>query len=116
MVAVKGMMMPKSCMECLLFDDEYGDCNVMGEPKADMTEERAGNCPLVKDVVERSKIEDAIPISEGATNGDVIKAMFPDVECGKDELGNVFIISSVQLGTIAFRESWWNAPYKVVIE
>jgi hypothetical protein len=46
MVAVKGMKMPKNCMECLLFDDEYGDCNIMGEPKANMTEERAGNCPL----------------------------------------------------------------------
>jgi hypothetical protein len=48
MVAVKGMKMPKSCMECLLFDDEYGDCNIMGEPKANMTEERAKNCPLVE--------------------------------------------------------------------
>lgn len=48
MVAVKGMMMPKNCMECLLFDDEYGECNVMGEPKADATEERAKNCPLVE--------------------------------------------------------------------
>jgi hypothetical protein len=48
MVAVKGMKMPKNCMECLLFDDEYGDCNIMGEPKANMTEERAKNCPLVE--------------------------------------------------------------------
>lgn len=55
---------------------------------------------------------DAIPIPEGATNGDMIKTMFPNVECGKDELGNVFIISSAQLGYIAFRESWWNALYK----
>lgn len=47
MIAVKGMKMPKNCMECLLFDDEYGDCNIMGEPKANMTEERARNCPLV---------------------------------------------------------------------
>lgn len=57
-------------------------------------------------------IHNAIIIPRGMTNGDMIKTMFPNVECGKDELGNVFIISSVQLGTIAFRESWWNAPYK----
>ena len=57
-------------------------------------------------------IHNAIIIPRGATNGDMIKAMFPNVECGKDELGNVFIISSAQLGYIAFRESWWNAPYK----
>ena len=56
-------------------------------------------------------IHNAIIIPEGATNGDMIKTMFPNVECGKDELGNVFIISSAQLGYIAFRESWWNTPY-----
>jgi hypothetical protein len=54
----------------------------------------------------------AIPIPKGATNGDMIKAMFPNVECGKDELGNVFIVSDAQLGYIVLRESWWNAPYK----
>ena len=48
MVAVKGMKMPKNCIECLLFDDEYGDCNVYGESKADMTKGRAENCPLVE--------------------------------------------------------------------
>jgi len=57
-----------------------------------------------------------ILIPEGATNGDMIKVIFPNVECGKDELGNVFIISSAQLGYIAFRESWWNAPYKKGME
>lgn len=40
-------------------------------------------------------IHNAIIIPRGATNGDMIKVMFPNVECGKDELGNVFIISSV---------------------
>ena len=57
-------------------------------------------------------IHNAIIIPKGVTNGDVIKTMFPNVECRKDVLGNVFIISSVQLGYIAFRECWWNAPYK----
>ena len=65
------------------------------------------------EVLERQPLVDAIPIPEGATNGDMIKVMFPNVECGKDELGNVFIISSAQLGYIAFRECWWNAPYKI---
>ena len=64
------------------------------------------------DVLDRQPLVSAIPISERMTNGDMIKAMFPNVECGKDELGNVFIISSAQLGYIAFRECWWNAEYK----
>ena len=42
--------------------------------------------------------------------------MFPNAEYGKDELGNMFVISSAQLGYIAFREIWWNAPYKKDVE
>lgn len=60
--------------------------------------------------------ESAIPISDRMTNGDVIKAMFPNVECREDKLGNVFIISDAQLGYIVLRESWWNAPYKKGME
>jgi hypothetical protein len=48
MVAVKGMEMPKNCMDCPLFDGEYGTCNIIGKTKADATEERAENCPLVE--------------------------------------------------------------------
>jgi hypothetical protein len=64
------------------------------------------------EVLDRQPLVSAIPIPRGATNGDMIKAMFPNVECGKDELGNVFIVSDAQLGYIVLRESWWNAPYK----
>ena len=48
MIAIKGMKMPKCCMYCPLFDGEYGTCNIIGETKADATEERAKNCPLVE--------------------------------------------------------------------
>ena len=44
MVALKGIEMPK----CPAFDGEYGTCNIIGETKADATEERAKNCPLVE--------------------------------------------------------------------
>lgn len=64
------------------------------------------------EVLDRQPLISAIPIPEGATNGDMVKAMFPNAEYGKDELGNMFVISSAQLGYIAFRECWWNAPYK----
>lgn len=64
------------------------------------------------EVLDRQPLVSAIPISDKMTNGDVIKTMFPDAEYGEDELGNVFVISSAQLGYIAFREIWWNSPYK----
>jgi len=80
---------------------------------ANQIRRRRSGKTLISEFINQCKIEDAIIIPDGATNGDMIRAMFPNVECGKDELGNVFIISSVQLGTIAFGESWWNTPYKV---
>lgn len=64
------------------------------------------------EVLDRQPLVSAIPISDKMTNGDMIKTMFPNAEYGKDELGNMFVISSAQLGYIAFRECWWNAPYK----
>lgn len=67
------------------------------------------------EVLDRQPLVSAIPISDKMTNGDMIMVMFPNVEYGKDELGNVFVISRAQLGHIghiAFRESWWNALYK----
>ena len=70
------------------------------------------DCSMELEVLDRQPLVSAIPISDKMTNGDVIKTMFPNAEYGKDELGNTFVISSVQLGYIAFRECWWNAPYK----
>ncbi len=63
------------------------------------------------EVLDRQPLVRAVPISDGMTNGDMIKTMFPNVECRKDILGNVFVISSAQLGHIIFRESWWNSQY-----
>lgn len=69
------------------------------------------NVSIELEVLDRQPLVSAIPISDKMTNGDMIKTMFPNAEYGKDELGNMFVISSAQLGYIAFRESWWNAPY-----
>lgn len=66
------------------------------------------------EALEKEPSADVIPVSRGATNGDVLKAIFPNIECREDRLGNVFVISDAQLGYIVFRESWWNAPYKGV--
>lgn len=50
----------------------------------------------------------AIPIPDNATNGDVIKAMFPNVyseECDYD-------IFTTLDGDTRFTYDWWNAPYR----
>ena len=42
---------------------------------------------------------DAIPIPDGATNGDMIKAVFP-------------LEVWLQMKAREFNKSWWNAPYE----
>lgn len=57
----------------------------------------------------------AIPIPEGATNGDMIKAMFPNVII--QENANTLhlkyqTVNSDPLFFVQVSEVWWNAPYK----
>ncbi|MBP5597202.1 MAG: hypothetical protein J6Y02_17600 [Pseudobutyrivibrio sp.] len=63
-----------------------------------------------------SKVDRAILIPEGATNGDVIKAMFPKVTIivneNLGEKGTVFVIFKNHETVILFDLDWWNAPYK----
>ena len=55
---------------------------------------------------------------KGATNGDVIKAMFPNIEADEIKTNTGGYIEVKYLDTTdkrdatAFRKSWWNAPYK----
>ena len=51
----------------------------------------------------------AIPIPEGATNGDMIKAMF---NCMVIAITNGKVY--VEKIYFPFNEEWWNAPYKEV--
>lgn len=48
----------------------------------------------------------AIPIPNNATNGDVIKAMFPNE--GLYEQGK----ACIYYGMMRFDTDWWNAPYE----
>ena len=66
---------------------------------------------------------DAIPIPEGATNGDMIKAIFniPDGEIDEG-LSTTYIYTKTRVlkggsqdhlrERITFNRDWWNAPYK----
>ena len=53
---------------------------------------------------------DAIEIPNGATNGDMIKAMFPNIEI--EGIGGEIKCIAAQNGTSYFALDWWNAPYK----
>ena len=57
-----------------------------------------------------SSIANGTPIPDNATNGDVIKAMFPNV---KTELGVDKVIFARGLNNVTpFSEEWWNAKYQ----
>ncbi len=62
MIAIKDMEMPKCChWDCLLCNEDGGACMLGAyDLKTDTKKERAKDCPLVEDVVERSKIDKAI--------------------------------------------------------
>lgn len=63
-------------------------------------------------------IRNGEPIPEGATNGEMIKSMFPNVEIeGVEGLEGLQCIAvSIGLGTSYFALDWWNAPYKKEVE
>ena len=53
-----------------------------------------------------SAFEKATVIPDNATNGDMIKAMFPNV----DKYHNMLLENHSK--NILFSDDWWNAPYK----
>ena len=55
-------------------------------------------------------LENCIEIPNGATNGDMIKAMFPNIEI--EGIGGEIKCIAAQNGTSYFALDWWNAPYK----
>jgi len=58
-----------------------------------------------------SAIAEGTPIPDNATNGDVLKAMFPNIEVeeqGKD----LFIVFNMDIQGTPFYKAWWNSPYQ----
>ena len=55
-----------------------------------------------------SAIRHGKPFPDGATNGDVIKAMFPNIPL--DE--NNFLVRKSRHDNTEYWKDWWNAPYK----
>ena len=63
--------------------------------------------------VNKAPTVNAIPIPEGATNGDMIKALFPNLRV-EDNGGSIYL-RYPDGGWIVYDRkwwNWWNAPYK----
>lgn len=64
------------------------------------------------DVLDSQPKVNAIPIPEGATNGDMIEAMFPNLEV---EIEGTHITCWIdEHRWFAPDCNWWNAPYRKV--
>lgn len=51
----------------------------------------------------------SLTIPENPTNGDMIKAMFPNINI---EEGSKYVLLKSECDNVAIWNSWWNAPYK----
>ena len=58
-------------------------------------------------------IKNGTPIPDNATNGDVIKAFYPELVVGSNNLGKTIFLRPNATVVIEDRMSdWWNAPYQ----
>lgn len=55
-------------------------------------------------------VKNGTPISDNATNGDVIKMMFPNIEV-EEQSKDLFIVFNMDFQGTPFYKAWWNAPY-----
>ena len=62
------------------------------------------------ETIEEAKEINAVVIPDDATNGDAIKALFPNIETFEPNKYEIAIKQN--LGWLAFKKDWWNEPYK----
>ena len=61
----------------------------------------------IKSVEEFEKILTVLAIPENPTNGDMIKALFPDISITEIGGGATIVVAN----DYKFNSTWWNAPY-----
>ena len=54
-------------------------------------------------------VDNGTPIPDNVTNGDAIKAMFPNTSLHIDERSHTVWVGYEEM---SFRIDWWNAPYQ----
>lgn len=70
--------------------------------------------------IEHEPTADVVEIPEGATNGDMVKAMFPNCE-QKEHINNGYfeMYFDGDFGNASYMrvsKDWWDAPYKKEVE
>ena len=58
-VLIKGMKMPKSCVDCILYDLDSEQCPIYAIYKEDFSEKRFEKCPLIEVPTPHGRLIDA---------------------------------------------------------
>lgn len=66
-------------------------------------------------IIENAPTINAIPIPKDITNGDMIKAIFPDIQV-KEKNNGYEVYFGIGTAIQFFNHQWWNAPYKAESE
>ena len=64
----------------------------------------------IREWIDNAPTVPAITIPDNATNGDMIKALFPNQDSDAVDSAALLGLDGYVLST--FPKSWWNAPYK----
>lgn len=119
--------MRKPCEETNQYKKGYVDCarDIIDKINLNYSKHQLIDVQSLKDIIitTRSTIEaidnvpidNAVVIPKGATNGDMIKAMFPYGSYGTNgEWVHVFGVGGN--GILVFKRDWWGASYKTESE
>ena len=102
-MTIVNMEMPKSCHECPFGDVGHNnrwDVCIVDKHLLDYNTKMVDdNCPI--------KAE----IPDNATNGDVIKAMFPNAKSKRNLASDILYFGRSQT-MMRYTNEWWDAPYK----
>lgn len=92
------------------------DIDEIGVTPIDITDLPYDRCLMtyLKEDIDNAPPVNVIPIPDNATNGDMIKAIFSNLE-GKEKAFEIEVnVNKNKVGNISV--DWWNAPYKVESE
>lgn len=66
----------------------------------------------VKRKIELDGVRNALlnTIPDGMTNGDVIKALFPNIDI--EQIEDIIDVYGMSKCRVTYDTDWWNAPYK----
>lgn len=93
-----------------LFDDkDVDECYVALMIALKILKDNNLILPKENETMHNTQIHNTIVVPENATNGDVIKAMFPNIKLEEICEGDIWF--NIDNTITVFHEEWWNAPY-----